>query len=119
MSRISRWSLLGLCLVLALGMALPSQAAPASTSNALFLAELSEQAPCQLEPSSLVAKPDENKPVFKVIYPDCGDLCSDTRCAGKPTLSQCTTASGQPGFCHAVNQVCPNEPRRSPCTCRT
>ena len=96
MSRSSRWSFVGLCLLLALGMALPSQAAPASSSDAAFLTELAGQAPCQIETPSLVAKPGDNKPVNKQIYPTCGDSCSDYICSGQPTLSQCTVPIAVP-----------------------
>lgn len=120
MCRTSRWIALPL-LLLALFVAAPSSAAPAApamSSTAEFLAELSAP-PCLAEGQaslpelpSLVPEPER-----RVIYPDCGVNCSDTYCSGQPTGSSCTLAGGVPGWCKAANQVCPNEIRRSPCTC--
>lgn len=117
MCRSSRWIVLPL-LLLALCGATPSSATPTAPSAAEFLAELSAP-PCRTEGQaelpeipSLVPEPEQ-----RVIYPNCGVACSDTRCSGQATGSACTLAGGAPGFCKAVNQVCPNEIQRSPCTC--
>ena len=113
----SRWIALPLLLLVVCG-ATPSSATPAAPSAAEFLAELSAP-PCLTEgqadlPEIPHLTPEPEK---RVIYPDCGVACSDTRCSGQPTGSACTLAGGAPGWCKAANQVCPNEIQRSPCTC--
>ncbi|HJX28844.1 MAG TPA: hypothetical protein VJ885_13110 [Thermoanaerobaculia bacterium] len=115
MCRTSRWLALPL-LLLALFVAAPSHAMPAAPSAAEFLAELSAP-PCLAGAQTDFSELPSLVPERRVIYPDCGVACSDTRCSGQRTGSACTLAGGVPGFCKAANQVCLNEPARSPCTC--
>jgi hypothetical protein len=117
MCRTSRWIALPL-LLLALFVAAPSSAAPAAPSAAEFLAELSAP-PCLAEgQADLPEIPSPvPEPERRIVYLNCGDHCSDRRCSGLPTTSECILESGALGWCKPVKQVCPNEVQRSPCTC--
>lgn len=117
MSRTSCWLALSLVLV-SLIAASPVSAAPDAPSTVAFLAELSAESPCLAEAQTPVLEIPElfPEPEKRVIYPDCGVFCSDGQCSGRAVGDSCTVG-GAPGWCKGFNQVCPNEPRRSPCTC--
>lgn len=122
MSRSSRWLILPL-LILALGVATLSSAAPEPPSAATFLATLSNNPPpCLAGSQASVATPEiplqVPEPEPRVIYPDCGVFCSDPSCSGLRARDLCQTGTGATGRCTAVNQVCTGEALHSPCFCR-
>lgn len=118
MSCSRRWFALSL-LSLVLFAPVPSYASP-EAPQADFLTELlAAETPCKAqEQASLSEVPlllPEPSP--RVIYPDCGVFCSDSRCSGQRNGVSCVTVAGEPGWCKGQNTVCSNEPFRSPCFC--
>jgi hypothetical protein len=122
MSRVFHRLPLALCLALLfiVQARLNAAPAPAPRSTAAFLATLADKPACEASGENApidipLQAPD---PAFRVIYP-CGNLCGEYQCQNAYYQEPCLTQVGdQPGRCVSKNEVCPNEPLRSPCWCK-
>jgi hypothetical protein len=120
MSRISGRLPFALCLVF-LFIAQARLNAAATPSTEAFLATLAGKPACEAASSgnAPVDLPTQAPaPTLRVLYPDCGNFCSEYQCQGGYYQDPCLTELDQPGRCVPRNVVCPNEPFHSPCTCK-